>query len=116
MDPITSIGIVASLIQIIDGTGKALRYIDDTRNAFKQREKLHREATDLLSILANLRQKISQEPALPDLGHAAVLPQLLDRIKSALEELTRKISPPHRSGIQNSNIWSSLQWTAKKQD
>ena len=58
MDPITAVGFVAALVQLIDITSKAVRYINDVKNAPKSRAKLAREASGLLSLLIDLRYRV----------------------------------------------------------
>jgi hypothetical protein len=98
MDPISSIGLAGSLVSIIDGTAKAIQYLNSVGRAFKDHEKLCQEANNLLPILTNLRQKVQE--ATQDgngfQGAAAshgVVGALLDQMKKAMEELSGKLGP-----------------------
>ena len=58
MDPISAVGLAASVVQLIDVTAKAVRYFNEVKDAPKERAKLAREATGLLSLLTDLRYRI----------------------------------------------------------
>ena len=45
----------ASIVMLIDATAKTTRYLDDVKNAPKDRASLVREATSLLAFLTHLR-------------------------------------------------------------
>ncbi len=58
MDPASAIGLGASIVQLIDATAKAIQYLNEVKNAPKERAKLARVATGLLSLLTDLRYRI----------------------------------------------------------
>jgi hypothetical protein len=60
MDPVTAVGLVASVVQLIDSTTTALRCLNDIKNAPKERARLAMEITSLLSLLTSLRYRIEE--------------------------------------------------------
>lgn len=58
MDPITVVGFVAAVAQLIDVTSKVVNYFNDVKNAPKERAKVAREATGLLALLTDLRYRL----------------------------------------------------------
>ena len=63
MDVITGAGLVASIIQIIDATTKAIKYLNDVKDAPKDRVQLAHEATSILVLLTQLRYRLEGEDA-----------------------------------------------------
>jgi len=101
MDPISAISLAASLISLIDGTANAIQYLNSFRYAFREHEKLCREANSLLSILTNLRQKVKEASQDGNVFEVATASQsivggLLDQMKDAMEHLTSKLEPSTR--------------------
>jgi hypothetical protein len=60
MDPVTVIGLVAGIVQLIDTTTKAIKYINDVKDAPRDRARLAREATSLLALLTDLRYRLEE--------------------------------------------------------
>jgi hypothetical protein len=60
MDPITAVGLAASIVQLINATTKALKYLNDVKDAQKDRATLAREASSLLALITDLRNKVEE--------------------------------------------------------
>ena len=58
MDPITALGFAAGIVQLIDATSKAINYLNDVKDAPKDRARLARETAGLLSLFTDLRYRV----------------------------------------------------------
>ena len=58
MDPITGLGLVASVIQIIGATSTAIKYLNDAKDAPKDRAQLAQKVTNILVLLTQLRYRL----------------------------------------------------------
>ncbi|KAH0551049.1 hypothetical protein GP486_007597 [Trichoglossum hirsutum] len=114
MDPVTAVGLAASIVQLIDGTAKVIKYLNDVKDAPKDRARLAREATSLLAILTDLRYKVEEanptDPWFTGVLSLGVEGGPLDQFNEALEELTRKLKP--EKGIKK--LSKTLLWTLDK--
>ena len=97
IDPISVLGFVAAVVQLIDVTSKAVNYFNDVKNAPKDRAKLAREATYLLSLLTELRYRMeettSTDPWFTGLRSLGGEGGPLMELKSALEVIADKLIP-----------------------
>lgn len=55
MDPITVVGFLAAVVQLIDVTSKVISYFNNVKDAPKDRVRLIHEAIGLLVLFADLR-------------------------------------------------------------
>lgn len=60
MDPITVIGFLTAVVQLIDVTSKVVSYFNSVKDAPKDQAKLVREATELLALFADLRYRVEE--------------------------------------------------------
>lgn len=60
MDPITVVGFLAAVVQLIDITSKVVNHFNGVKNAPKDRAKLAREATGLLLLFTDLRCRVEE--------------------------------------------------------
>jgi hypothetical protein len=97
MDPVTVVGLVASIVQLIDATTKAIKYINDVKDAPRERARLAREATSLLALLTDLRYRVeeakSMEPWFTSVRLLGVEGGPLEQFNGAIEDLARKLLP-----------------------
>jgi hypothetical protein len=116
MDPVTVISLVASITQLIDATTKTIRYLNDVKDAPKDRATLAQEAANTLILLTNLRYKLeeakSTDPWFTGVRSLGVESGPLDQFKEAMEELARKLKP--EVGIKK--FGKSFFWTLDKND
>ena len=59
-DPITAIGIAASIVQLIDATTKARKYLNEVKHATKERAELAMEAANLVPLLTSLHNRVQK--------------------------------------------------------
>ena len=57
-DPLTAIGVVASIVQLIDATTKTYKYLNEVKHATKERADLAMEAANLVPLLTSLRNRV----------------------------------------------------------
>lgn len=60
MDPVTVVGFLAAVVQLIDVTSKVVNYFNDVKDAPKDRAKLAREAANLLPLFTELRYRVEE--------------------------------------------------------
>ncbi|RYP78164.1 hypothetical protein DL769_003245 [Monosporascus sp. CRB-8-3] len=98
MDPVQVVGLVASIIQLIETTAKVIGYVNDVKDAPTERAQFARHASSLLALLTDLRYqleeaKIASDPwfvALRDLGAGG---GPLDQLQDQMERLATKLEP-----------------------
>lgn len=116
MEPITALGLIANVVQIIDATTKAIGYLNDVKNAPKVRAELAREATSLLGLLTELRYMLEDadtaEPWSKGIRTLGVENGPLDQFKEAMEGLARKLRP--ESSVKS--FGKMLVWTLEKKE
>jgi membrane-bound lytic murein transglycosylase B len=116
MDPVTAVGLAASVVQLIDTTLKVIQYANDVKNASKDQAKLAIEATSLLSLLMSMRYDLEQTPLdekwFEGIRSLAVKDGPLDQFKVALEDLAQKIET--RSGV--AKLGAKLLWPMEKKE
>src|SRR5436190_7711926 len=95
MDPVTAVGLVASIVQLIDVTNKVVNYINDVREAPRERIELGKEAKLVLDLLMKLKAKAEQyetsqswQSNVPWLGGPD---GPLNLLKMAMEEMASKL-------------------------
>lgn len=57
MDPVTVIGLAASIAQLIKATSKVIKYVDEVKDAPSQRENLDLETANFMPLLVMLKQR-----------------------------------------------------------
>ena len=116
MDPITTVGLVASIAQIIGAITKVLRYLNDVKNAPKARAQVAQEASLLLALLTSLRYRLEDTDS-KDLWVQGVMTLgmasgPLDQFREALEALAGKLQS---SGTVKS-VGKALLWHFEKKE
>lgn len=113
MDPVTAVSLAASIVQLIDATTKTIRYLNDVKDAPKERSRLALEATRLLVLLTDLRYKVDEARATnPLLTAVASLREPLEQFKEAIETLKRKLKP--KAGL--GKLGTALLWSLDKKE
>lgn len=113
MDPVTAVGLVATIAQLIAATAQVIGYINDARNAPKESIQFAQEANDILGLLLQLRSHV-EDPQTPKawfLG-AKSLTSYLDSLDKLLKELGMKIHPISKT----QKYTQSLFWTMNKKE
>lgn len=100
MDPITIVGFVAAVVQLIDITSKVVNYLNDLKDAPQDRAKLAREAAGLLVLFTDLRYRLeetkSTDPWFNGLRSLGGEGGPLMEFKSAMEDIANKLAPAPR--------------------
>jgi hypothetical protein len=116
MDPVTAVGLVASIVQLIDSTTKVVKYLNDVRDAPKDRARLAQEAASLLALLTSLRYRVEESnptdswfSGVRSLGGPG---GLLEQFREAMEKLATRLRPD--SGIKK--VGKALFWTLEKDE
>lgn len=116
MDPITVVGLAASIVQLIDATATAVKHLNDVKDAPKDRAMLAREATSLLAVLTDLRYRVeeakSTEPWFASLRALGKEGGPLSQFHEAIERLAMKLKP--ETGLRK--FGKALVWTLDKND
>lgn len=116
MDPITIVGIVGAVVQLIGVTSKAVNYLNDVKDAPKDRAKLAREATNLLSLFTELRYRVeettSTDPWFAGLRSLGGEGGPLMEFKNAMEAVVHKLAPA-ASAVHSRKV---LCWTLDKKE
>ena len=114
MDPMTVVGFVAALVQLVDATSKAIKYVNDIKDAPKDRARLAREATNLLSLFTDLRYRVEEvdtnDPWFTGLRSLAGEGGPLHDFKIVMEDLTDSLQLG--TGVQK--LRKALYWTLDK--
>ena len=98
MDPITAVGLLASIGQLIDLTSKFVEYINKVASAPKDRVLLAMEASSLLALLTSLKYRAEESPKEQDpwfvgLRSLACEYGPIQQFKLAMIELAGKFEP-----------------------
>lgn len=116
MDPVTVVGFLVAVVQLIDVTSKVVTYFNDVKDAPKERAKLAREATGLLALFTDLRYRMeetaSTDPWFSGLQSLGGEGGPLMEFKSAMEDIADKLAPPTRVV----NLRRVLSWTLDKKE
>ena len=116
MDPITIVSLGATVAQLIDATSKVIRYINDVKNAPKERGKLAREISNLLPLFTDLRYRIDESNTKDSWFHG--LQSLggkgspLEAFQSTMEEIATKLEPS--SSVRK--LTQTFSWTFDKKE
>lgn len=114
MDPVTAVGLVATVTQLIAVTTKVIKYLSDVKDAPKDRGKLALEISSLLTLLTNLRFEAEEaeeskeaDPWFNNICSLAYKTGPLDQCKTALEKLSRKLkSEPGLKKFGRALVWT----------
>lgn len=107
MDPLS---ITASIIAVLQLTSEVIKYLDDVKDAPKDRARLVTEASNLYSLLMNLKYRLeeghSNEPWYNAIKSLNTPNGPFDQYKDVLEELQRKTFITSRAGkVVHALIW-----------
>jgi hypothetical protein len=116
MDPVTAVSLAASIVQLINTTTKAIKYLNDVKDAPKDRATLAREVSSLLALFTDLRYRVEEAESMgawfADVRSLGVEGGPLDQFKDAIEKLARKLRP--EAGIKK--FGKALIWTLHKNE
>ena len=116
MDPITGLGLAVNIIQIIDTTTKAVKYLNDVKDAPKDRALLAQEATSTLVLLTQLRYRLegtnAKDPWHVGIRSLGALDGPLAQLLAAMNSLATKLEPS--SGMRK--VAKVLIWSIEKKE
>jgi hypothetical protein len=116
MDPVSAIGLIASLASLIDATSTTLRYLNNVKNAPKSRAQIAQEASLLLALLTNLRYRLedsdASEPWVQGVLTLGMANGPLDQFKVVLESLAMRLHNPSTG----KSIGKALVWPFEKKE
>lgn len=111
MDPISTLGLVVNVVQIIEALLKVVGYINDVKEAPKDRARLARECASLLAFLTDFRYKVEEsstdDPWYSSVQLLAATDGPLEQFRDELEELMRRLKP--QTGLRK--FGKALVWT-----
>lgn len=114
MDPVSAIGLTASLVQLIGAVTKTLGYLNDIKNAPKERTQLSQETLGLLGLLMSLRDKVeTADPTSSWFDRVRSLSQSggpLEQYKKSLDDLAKLLKP--EAGLKH--LGKKLVWPLDK--
>ncbi len=102
MDPITAIGAGASVLQLIGVAGKAIGYLNEIKNAPRERFRLTQELNSLYGILIELESRVDESKASGDDQWLRGIQSLTlkfgptEQLQTALNLIVNKIKPVSR--------------------
>ena len=115
MDPLS---VSASIIAIVKLTCDILGYLNDVKDAAKDRERLALEISNVSNLLVNLNYRINEASAGNEWYTAvkalATTGGPIDQYRSALEQLQSKFTSNASSGLKR--IGSALTWKFSKEE
>jgi hypothetical protein len=116
MDPVTAIGLTASLVNIMDAAMKVVGIINGIKGATKEQAMLIQEVTSLLPFLSSLKTRIElANKTEPWFARALVLGApngAIALLDVAITELSRRL---HKLYERN-KVSRSLGWVLKKEE
>jgi hypothetical protein len=116
MDPITAVGFVASVGQLIDAAAGLVRYINDVKNAPRDRARLALECANLVAFLTQFRYAIEdldlKHPQLTGIRLLAGEDGPLEQLTEAIKTLFDKLKPAGLAG----KVVKAVTWPFEKPD
>ena len=116
MDPVTVVGLAASVAQLIDVTAKTILYLNGVKDASKARAKLAQEVSCLLTFFNNLRCRLEESnPTDPWFQRLRALGGKcgpLEDFKATLEDLSQRLAP--NAGAKK--LGQALVWSFEKKE
>ncbi|KAI9851904.1 MAG: hypothetical protein M1824_002443, partial [Vezdaea acicularis] len=110
------VGLAARIIPIIDAGSKAVKYLQDIKDAPATRRKLAVEVTSLSSLLVELQHQVEEakatEPWLQSIQSLAGEDGLLEQGRKILEDLARKLRPTGKLKVSV----RALVWTLNRRE
>ncbi|KAL8705804.1 MAG: hypothetical protein Q9201_001091 [Fulgogasparrea decipioides] len=97
MDPVTAVGLAASVSQLIRVAARSVQYLIDLNSASNDQAKLLQEASHIQTLLIALRNRLeessSDETWFNGIRSLGVENGPLDQLHEALEELATRVQP-----------------------
>ncbi|KAJ7270946.1 ankyrin repeat-containing domain protein [Mycena rebaudengoi] len=104
MDPVTAVGLVTSILQLVATAKSAIDLGRDARNATKDQRDLFLEVQNLAPLLEDLNHR-AQQPNNQAVNGLQKLEKPLSQLKETMEHITRKLGSANKVGSK------ALVWT-----
>ncbi|KAJ7772855.1 ankyrin repeat-containing domain protein [Mycena maculata] len=99
------IGLVASVLQLVDTVAKARDYVHDFRNARKDQKKLLQEIRDLEPLIKELQARLESLAAESTSGIQKFVKPLI-QLKETMQRLEKKLNPAGTRKVSSRLTWS----------
>lgn len=97
MDPVTATGLIVSVSQLFEYTGKIVKYVNNVRNAPAERNEITKECVSLLGQLNDLKSRAETtdptDPWFDGVRKLACGDGPLEQFKESLEKLAKALKP-----------------------
>ena len=119
MDPVSAVGLAASIVQIINATAQTIQFLNDVKDAPKDRIKLLQEAAGFLGLLTSLRCRF-EEANQDDPWYVRVRAlegPCRDQYRLAMEDLAQRLRP--ENGVKSLGkrlVWSFVESGLRAKD
>lgn len=114
MDPVTAVGLVASVSQLIHIAVRSVQYLNDLKDANKDRVQLLQEASNVLPLLISLRSRLEEssgdESWSNGIRSLGVAQGPLDQLRASLEQIAEKLEAT--SSVKT--LGRAVQWPFQK--
>ncbi|KAJ7271007.1 hypothetical protein C8J57DRAFT_1603270 [Mycena rebaudengoi] len=110
MDPVTAVGLVASILQLVATAKSVIDLGRDARNATKDQRDLLLEVENLAPLLGDLKHRLQQPNNQSGLQK---LEKPLAQLKEIMEHITRKLGSVNKVGSK-ALVWTF--WSKKEVD
>ena len=112
MDPVSAIGLVASIVQLISTTSKVIKYVDEVKDAPTERASLASEAANLVPLLMSLKQRVetssSTDPWFASVRSLGLPGGPLTELQVLMEQLGGKLRS-RKKKLSGQLLWPSDQ-------
>ncbi|KAJ7218722.1 ankyrin repeat-containing domain protein [Mycena rebaudengoi] len=112
MDPVSAVGLVASILQLVAAAKSAIDLGRDAVNATKDQRDLLREVQNLAPLLEDLKHRL-QQPNNQLVNGIQRLEKPLGQLKETMENITRKLGSANKAG---SKMLTWTFWNKKEAD
>ncbi|KAJ7218764.1 ankyrin repeat-containing domain protein [Mycena rebaudengoi] len=112
MDPVSAVGLVASILQLVAAAKSVIDLGRDAVNATKDQRDLLLEVQNLAPLLEDLKYRL-QQPNNQSVNGIQKLKKPLGQLKETMENITRKLGPANNVGSKPL-IWTF--WNKKEAD
>ncbi|KAJ7270955.1 ankyrin repeat-containing domain protein [Mycena rebaudengoi] len=112
MDPITAVGLVASILQLVAAAKSVIDLGRDARNATKDQQDLFLEVQNLAPLLEDVHNRLKQSNN-RSVNGIQQLGKPLDQLKETMEHINRKLGTANKVGSKPL-VW--IFWSKKEVD
>ncbi|KAF7334412.1 ANK-REP-REGION domain-containing protein [Mycena venus] len=101
------VGLVASILQLVETVSKAREYIHDFRNARKDQKKLLQEIQNLEPLITEFQQRVKDSQIAGSTSTMQKFSKPLNQLKETMERLAKKLEPTGTTRkVSNRLTWS----------